>query len=491
MDAVILMTKIPNVNNTKTRLKTILSPSQRVNLSYGLIDNILNILKDYKVILALTPDNLIDDFKKDYDYEIIPQVPGNEGDKMEGAIETVLAMGYDKVVLIGSDIVNFDEEIFKDAFKALDDKEVVYSPTEDGGYSLIGMKKPHRELFADLKYSHKDVSKDLFDLITENNLSVKVLRKTRDIDIDLDFVTYLTGEDEVKLIGRGEYNANYLIKDDYLVRIALGSQMHLDDQIGYEYKALKFLEKSQVTPKAYGLYTDELSGASYLTEEYLHGRVLDYQRDLDTAAYLLAKVHALDSSGTDFIRAEKPFEMMFEEFVEMFGHYRAWDKKDETVEEKISSMLDFVKSLGLDSKIENPTLINTELNNGNFIIGNRPENSYIIDWEKPIIGEIEQDLAHFLAPTTTFWKTDIIFDLATMGDFLDKYDSYSKFKVNREKLVKYILFTCLRGITWSAMAYTQYVDRGETEGYTFEKIRGYLDMDFLSKIEAFMDSLHK
>ena len=40
------------------------------------------------------------------------------------------------------------------------------------------------------------------------------------------------------------------------------------------------------------------------------------------------------------------------------------------------------------------------------MIGNSKEDSYIIDWEKALIGECEQDLAHFLAPTTTFWKTD-------------------------------------------------------------------------------------
>lgn len=487
MDAVILMTKIPNKENTKTRLNSILNPDQRVSLSKGLIDNILSILEDYKVILALTPINLIDDFKKSYDYEIISQVDGDVGIKMNGAIKEVLAMGYDKVVLVGSDIKDFDKKIFEDAFEALDNNDVVYSPTEDGGYSLIGMKKAHPELFTNLKYSHENVSKNLSDLIEDNKLSAKVLRKTSDIDIDLDFVSYLTGKDGIELIGKGEYNANYLVDNKYLLRIALGSQMHLEDQIGYEYKALKFLEKSGVTPKAYGLYTDKLSGLAYLTEEYLKGRALDYDEDLDRAAYLLSKVHSLDSSGTDFIRADKPFKMMFEEFIEMFSHYKSWDKKDKNIEIKIDSMLSFIKSLGLDDSLENPRLINTELNSGNFIIGEK--SSYIIDWEKPIIGEIEQDIAHFLAPTTTFWKTDTIFDLDNMMDFADKYDSYSDQKIDREKLIKYLLFTCLRGITWCAMAYRSYVEAKNTEGFTYRKIKAYLEPSFLERIQAFMESI--
>ena len=259
--------------------------------------------------------------------------------------------------------------------------------------------------------------------------------------------------------------------------------MHLDNQIEYEYKALKFLEKSNVTAKVYDLKKDELSGISYLTEEYLIGRDLDYHTDLKVAAYLLSQIHSLDVTGQDFIKANSPFEMMFDEFTQMFSHYQKWDKKNNNTEEKISDMLKYIKNLGLDSSLQNPCLINTELNNKNFIIGDK---SYVIDWEKPIIGEREQDLAHFLAPTTTFWKTDVIFDNDTMDDFLDEYDNLSKTKVDREKFVKYLLFTCLRGITWCSMAYTQYVDENRDNGFTFEKIKAYLSDEFLDNIWEFI-----
>ena len=146
-------------------------------------------------------------------------------------------------------------------------------------------------------------------------------------------------------------------------------------------------------------------------------------------------------------------------------------------------MLQYIKNLGLDSTLENPCVINTELNNQNFIIG---EKSYVIDWEKPIIGEREQDLAHFLAPTTTFWKTDVIFDNDTMENFLNEYDKLSKIKVDRKKFVKYLLFTCLRGITWCSMAYTQYVDENRDCGFTFEKIKAYLSDEFLDNIWEFI-----
>lgn len=482
MNAVILMTKIPN-KNSKTRLSKILSEEQRIKLSSNLIDNNLNILKNYKVFLSLTPDELFDEYTKNSPYDCIRQTGDDIGQRMNNSIKEVLSCGYSKVILIGSDIIDFDGEIFDEAFNKLDTNDVVFSPTEDGGYSLIGMKKTHDILFENKTYSNPNVENDLENCLIENGLSYFKLRQTHDVDTDIDFIKYIAQSKNVKLLGKGEYNSNYLIDGDYLIRIARGSQMHLTNQIEYEYNALKFLEQSKVTPKVYDLKKDEMSGISYLTEEYLIGRELNYHTDLKIAAYLLSKIHSLDVTGKDFIKADSPFEMMFEEFTEMFSHYQNWDKKIKSTEDKISDMLQYIKNLGLDSILENPCLINTELNNKNFIID---EKSYVIDWEKPIIGEREQDLAHFLAPTTTFWKTDVIFDNDTMDDFLNEYDKLSKIKVDRKKFVKYLLFTCLRGITWCSMAYTQYVDENRDSGFTFEKIKAYLSDEFLDNIWEFM-----
>lgn len=482
MNAVILMTKIPN-KNSKTRLSTILSEEQRIMMSNNLIEKNLNAIKNYKVFLSLTPDKLFDDYTKNSPYDCIRQTGDDIGQRMNNSIKEVLSRGYSKVILIGSDIIDFDSEIFNEAFYKLDTNDVVFSPTEDGGYSLIGMKKAHDVLFENKKYSNPNVENDLENSLIKNNLSYYKLKETHDIDTDIDLVKYISQSENVKLLGKGEYNSNYLIDDNYLIRIARGSQMHLDNQIEYEYNALQFLEKSNVTAKAYDLKKDKLSGISYLTEEYLIGRDLDYHTDLKIAAYLLSQIHSLDVTGQDFIKADSPFEMMFDEFTQMFSHYQKWDKKSQSTEEKISNMLKYIKNLGLDSTLENPCLINTELNNKNFIIGDK---SYIIDWEKPIIGEREQDLAHFLAPTTTFWKTDVIFDMDTMYDFLDEYDKVAKVKVDRKKFVKYLLFTCLRGITWCSMAYTQYVDENRDCGFTFEKIKAYLSDEFLDNIWEFI-----
>ena len=45
--------------------------------------------------------------------------------------------GYEKAVLIGSDIPTIEPEDIKEAFKLLDDNHIALGPTHDGGYYLV------------------------------------------------------------------------------------------------------------------------------------------------------------------------------------------------------------------------------------------------------------------------------------------------------------------------------------------------------------------
>lgn len=68
----------------------------------------------------------------------------------------------------------------------------------------------------------------------------------------------LQGPYTVKFLAQGEYNQNFLISDEksrYVFRLNYGSQLHLDNQIRYEYQALKWLERTGRTPKVY--YVDD------------------------------------------------------------------------------------------------------------------------------------------------------------------------------------------------------------------------------------------
>ena len=137
--------------------------------------------------------------------------------------------------------------------------------------------------------------------------------------------------------------------------------------------------------------------------------------------------------------------------------------------------------------------INTELNSTNFLIGGEGKSNYLIDWEKPLFGDPAQDLGHFLAPTTTFWKTDVILREEEIGNFLNEYLKCvgARFDITglKERTKVFMEITCLRGITWCAMAWVQYQqpDKLIINESTYRKLEDYLSDGFLEKIEIFLE----
>jgi hypothetical protein len=169
----------------------------------------------------------------------------------------------------------------------------------------------------------------------------------------------------------------------------------------------------------------------------------------------------------------------------MAKRYLGWTKRDEVAANKIFYFLKRAIEMGLEEEPFSASLINTELNSENFIISQEKEHSRILGWQNAMIGEKEQDLARFLAPTTTYLKTDVILSDEEMEDFLKEYERYAPF--NRERFKKYLCITCLRGIALSAMTLIEYEsqERFLKDAFTYQKAREYLSPEFLRIIEAY------
>ena len=300
---------------------------------------------------------------------------------------------------------------------------------------------------------------------------------------------------DLEVLGQGEYNLNYVLThpvtgEKLVLRVNTGSQMHLDDQIGYEYGALELLAPSGRTPKPvfcdgskrhlpYGL----------LVMEWLPGVALDYHKDLDTAAAILADIHSLPVAEPErLIEPEHPLAAIYAECQEMVSHYFAWSEADPEVVARLDKLNAAIGKLPLEAPANAPRcIVNTELNSGNFLI-NPDGRSYLVDWEKPLYSEPAQDLGHFLAPTTTFWKTPVILTPEAMRQFVKSYirclDGRMDTSTLAERLSLFLTVTCLRGVTWCAMARVEYAkpDRPLKNQDTFEKILAYLEPTFLDRI---------
>lgn len=340
------------------------------------------------------------------------------------------------------------------------------------------------------------------------NSTEKDIKKTKGLSNYIQTAGYRKGlclpdnvQEEYSLLGQGEYNRNYLFThpvtgQKLVLRINFGSQMHLAHQIEYEYNALKLLEESGRTPRPFyvdGSLKDFTNGVMVM--EYLPGHALDYHTELFRAAGCLADIHSVSlPKCTHLIVPENPVRAILEECEQMVCTYMESNLADADKKQKIRLLLDLAwKQADALAAASYQCCINTELNSTNFLMNGTEGPDYLIDWEKPICGEPAQDLGHFLAPTTTFWKTDVILDEMEMRAFVEKYieEVNGRFPVDDlwERTNTYMTVTCLRGITWCAMAWVEYQQPGRklVNESTWRKLEAYLTDEFLGKMKRFIE----
>lgn len=311
-------------------------------------------------------------------------------------------------------------------------------------------------------------------------------------------------DEEYKMLAAGEYNVNLsfthpVTGEKLVLRINQGSQMHLDNQIEYEANTLSLLQNSGRIPRLY--YVDgskKYLDKGILVMEYLPGVALDYTKDLNKAADILADIHRQSlPENTGLIEAGAGFDFVLDECEEMFKHYTESNYYDEDIKNRIRKLLDMGREMSESQKDSfnglYKCLINTELNSTNFLI-NEDGKNYLIDWEKAVLGFPAQDIGHFLAPTSTFWKTDIILTRDEIEGFIENYISkaslYFDIRGIKETSLAFIKINCLRGLSWCAMAYVQYkeADKDLMNESTRVKLDAYLADEFIKQVEAIFEN---
>jgi len=298
----------------------------------------------------------------------------------------------------------------------------------------------------------------------------------------------------VEPLAQGEYNMNYIVRQGqsqvWVLRINVGTQIDRADQIVYEYRALQLLEPSGVTPRPF-FVDDSRAHIEYgvLLMEYLPGEPLQYERDLAEAARLFARIHtlAIPAEQNHLIREERPLSMTYKECSRLLPVYLASDLADPALRDYLQDVLDWAaearhrESYFLSDPW--PCIINTEVNSGNFIRG--AGTLRLVDWEKPLWGDPSQDLSHFCVPTTTLWKTSYRMSPQDRSTFLDAYRAAVSDPHLRDTIEDRVRlrdpFNCLRGISWSAMAWVTYQTGAHAlrNADTFQKVCSYMDLDFV------------
>jgi glycosyltransferase A (GT-A) superfamily protein (DUF2064 family) len=106
------------------------------------------------------------------------------------------AMAFDDgarhAVIIGTDVPELQASMVDNAFMQLANHDIVAGPSLDGGYFLLGMTGPIKNVFNGVEWSTDQVFDGTMARIRQLDLSCSVLPALADIDTEQDLREYET-----------------------------------------------------------------------------------------------------------------------------------------------------------------------------------------------------------------------------------------------------------------------------------------------------------
>ncbi len=185
-NALIVMAKRPIPGQSKTRLCPPLSPEDAALLYEAFLQDTLDLMRqteDVTRVIAYLPQGEEAYFRKlAPDFELILQQGDELGERLDQVVTHYLSNGYDNVVAVDSDSPTLPAAVLGQAFSSLDTTDVVLGPCDDGGYYLIGLKRPNPRLFREVIMSTPTVLTNTIRIAKQAGLEVTLLQSWYDVD---------------------------------------------------------------------------------------------------------------------------------------------------------------------------------------------------------------------------------------------------------------------------------------------------------------------
>jgi rSAM/selenodomain-associated transferase 1 len=179
-----ILAKAPVPGLAKTRLIAVLGADGAAELQARLIERTVATACAAKVgpvVLWATPGvthPLFQSISRTFGVTIERQPDGDLGARMLAAV--VAARG--PVLVIGSDCPALTAEHLRNIAEVLRSYDAALIPAEDGGYVLIGLRRPRPELFSDIDWGTPTVADETRFLLTAHNLTWRELPALWDVD---------------------------------------------------------------------------------------------------------------------------------------------------------------------------------------------------------------------------------------------------------------------------------------------------------------------
>ncbi len=191
--ALVIFAKAPIPGQVKTRLCPPLTSDEAATLHGSLVLDLLERTKLAMTKLKLPVDRYLacapsathvffKIMEERQGIKLIDQIGDDVGIRMNQAFETLFARGYQRVLLVGTDVPTLPLDHFKQALTMLEQHDLVLGPALDGGYYLIGIKRPIQDLFRDIPWSTDQVLTLTQAKATSLGLKTSLIQSWRDVD---------------------------------------------------------------------------------------------------------------------------------------------------------------------------------------------------------------------------------------------------------------------------------------------------------------------
>ena len=194
-ELVIVFARSPRLGQVKSRLAATLGAAAALQAYRELLDHALAAAAgcaDVDRWLCLTGDDSDGQaaaLAARYGLRVVAQSDGDLGQRMAQALRAGLA-GHSRVVLIGCDCPPIDARVLRSALRALESHDLVFGPTEDGGYALVGTRAPCDPVFASVAWGTAAVMTQTRERFRQEGLTAFELPVLWDVDEAADWARF-------------------------------------------------------------------------------------------------------------------------------------------------------------------------------------------------------------------------------------------------------------------------------------------------------------
>jgi rSAM/selenodomain-associated transferase 1 len=194
--ALAVFAKAPIPGYAKTRLAASIGDEAAASLYEKILSRFLCRISDARLaadryLYVARPGDM--EWFEEYrgDWKLRTQTHGNLGKRLRSVFGRLFGLGYEQVVIVGTDAPDLSPELVMQAFARLERFRLVLGPAHDGGYYLVGLNAQEDDIFRSINWGTASVLSQTLTCAIGLGLNHCLLPPLADIDTLQDWQRYL------------------------------------------------------------------------------------------------------------------------------------------------------------------------------------------------------------------------------------------------------------------------------------------------------------